>query len=334
MKTVVFSTKQYDREYFDTMNKQFNHELKYFEARMSPETMTLAEGYPAVCAFVHDHLDQDVINHLAGKGLKLIALRCAGFNNVDLKAAETNGVTVTRVPAYSPKAVAEYTIGMIMALNRKYHRAYNRVREGNFALDGLIGFNLCEKAVGILGTGKIGIEVARILNGFGCRILGYDPSPHPDCEKLGVELVDLDTLFTKSDIITLHCPLLKSTERIINRDAIHKMRDGVMLINTSRGALIDTVGVIDALKSKKIGFLGLDVYEEEEKFFFEDLSQQVIEDDVLARLLTFPNVLVTGHQAFFTKRAMHEIAETTLSNMAEYERTGTCQNVVERARTG
>jgi D-lactate dehydrogenase len=252
----------------------------------------------------------------------MIALRSAGFNHVDLGAAASAGIAVARVPAYSPHAVAEHTVALILRLNRKMHRAFNRVREGNFALDGLLGFDLHGKTVGIVGTGKIGEIVARILNGFGCRLLAFDPDPNPACVALGVEYVALDDLFANSDVITLQCPLTPQTHHMVDRDAIARMKPGVMLINTSRGAVVDTSALIAGLKQGRVGSVGLDVYEEEADLFFEDLSNTFIEDDVFARLLTFPNVLITGHQAFFTHEALSAIAETTIANLSAFERDG------------
>lgn len=328
MKVAVFSTKSYDREYLTAANQDGRHELVFFEPRLTAETCPLAAGFSAVCVFVHDRIEETVIRTLAGGGTRLIALRCAGFNNVDLKAAEAAGLTVVRVPAYSPYAVAEHTVGLMLTLNRKLHRAYQRVREGNFSLDGLMGFELREKTVGILGAGKIGACVAAILRGFGCRLAAYDPFPGQEIRSLNVELTGLEELFATSDILTLHCPLNHQTHHVINRESLDRMKDGIMLINTSRGALIDTLAVIDALKRGKIGYLGLDVYEEEEGIFFEDLSDQPIQDDTFARLLTFPNVLITSHQGFFTKTALSKIARTTLDNITEFETSGRCANRV------
>ncbi|MCF7804707.1 MAG: 2-hydroxyacid dehydrogenase [Candidatus Marinimicrobia bacterium] len=328
MKVAVFSTKEYDRRFFDELNEAHEHELTYFEPRLTRETASLANDFPAICAFVNDQLDAGVLLTLKRQGTELIALRSAGFNHVDLEAAEDLDLSVVRVPAYSPEAVAEHTLGLIMALNRKIHRAYARVREGNFSLDGLLGFNLHEQTVGIIGTGKIGIHVAKILNGFGCNILAYDPYPNDEIKSLGGKYVELSELFSESDIVTLHCPLMPATHHIINGDALSQMKQGVMLINTSRGSLIDTQAAIRSLKSGKIGSLGLDVYEEEADLFFEDLSEQVIKDDTFARLLTFPNVIITGHQGFFTKNALKNIAETTLDNISEYEESGDCENTV------
>ena len=318
MKVAVFSAKNYDREFLTAANTS-RHELHLFEPHLSAETAGLAAGFGAVCVFVNDRLDAPVISKLAGSGVRLVALRCAGYNNVDLQAARENGIAVVRVPGYSPYAVAEHTVGLMLALNRKLHRAYNRVREGNLALDGLLGFDMHGKAVGIIGTGKIGTVVARILSGFGCRTLAFDPFPNEADRSVGVSYVKLDELFAQSDIITLHCPLTPENKHMIDGAALQKMQDGIMLINTSRGALIDTIAVIDALKSGKIGYLGLDVYEEEEQIFFEDRSGLIISDDVFSRLLTFPNVIITGHQAFFTREALANIAATTIDNITRFQ---------------
>lgn len=328
MRVAIFSTKPYDREFLCAANEVHGHELVFFEPRLTSETRALAAGFPAICVFVNDQLDASVLTPLAHQGTRLIALRCAGFNNVDLVAARDLGLTVVRVPAYSPHAVAEHTVGLILTLNRKIHRAYARVREGNLALDGLLGFDLHGRTVGVIGTGKIGTVVAHIMMGFGCRLLAYDPVPNADCGALGVRYVSLPQLLADSDIITLHCPLTPETHHLIDARALSQMKSGVMLINTSRGALIDTRAVIDALKSGHIGYLGLDVYEEEADLFFEDLSNRVIHDDVFARLLTFPNVVITGHQAFFTREALSRIAETTLSNITDFEQGRACVNEV------
>lgn len=332
MRVAVFSTKPYDRKFFDSASQGASHELTFLEPRLTAETISLAEGYPAVCVFVNDVLDESVLEQLAAGGTKVVALRCAGFNNVDLPAAERLGIHVVRVPAYSPYAVAEHTVGLMLTLNRKIHRAYNRVREGNFALDGLLGFDLHGRTVGIVGTGQIGMLVSRIMAGFGCRLLGFDVQPNRECEAIGMEYVSLDEVLSRSDIISLHCPLTPETRHLINPQTIGTMKPGVMLINTSRGAVIDSQAVIDGLKSGRIGSLGIDVYEEEAEYFFEDLSQKVIADDVLARLLTFPNVLVTGHQAFFTEEALTEIAATTLRNLSDIEQVGQSQNEITHQR--
>ena len=328
MKVAFFSTKSYERAFFEEANRKTRHDLTYFEARLMLDTVPLAQGETAVCCFVNDQLDADVLSSLSGQGIRLIALRCAGFNHVDLQVAAGLKLVVVRVPAYSPQAVAEHAVGLIMVLNRKIHRAYTRVREGNFSLQGLLGFNLGEQTVGIIGTGKIGVSVARILKGFGCRLLGHDPYPDETFTELGGDYVTLSQLVLESDVISLHCPLTPETHHIINQEVIAGLKPGVMLVNTSRGALIDTRAVIAALKSGKIGSLGLDVYEEEADLFFEDYSEQIIQDDVFARLLTFPNVVVTGHQGFFTRRAMQQITETTLENITEFEKGESCQNQV------
>lgn len=326
MRVAVFSAKPYDRLFLDRANEEYQHDLVFFDTRLSQATVALANGFPAVCVFVNDQLDALVLRTLAQGGTSVVALRCAGFNNVDLRAAQGHQIVVVRVPAYSPHSVAEHTVALILALNRQIHRAYNRVREGNFALDGLLGFDLHGLTVGIIGTGKIGLEVARIMRGFGCRLLAYDLKPHADSERLGIHYVELDDLFAAADILTLHCPLTPQTHHLIDAQATRKMKTGVMLINTSRGALIDTAAITDGLKSGQIGYVGLDVYEEEGDLFFEDLSNLVLQDDVFARLLTFPNVVITGHQAFFTRNALEDIARTTLANLTEWQQLGHCGN--------
>ena len=320
MKVAVFSTKSYDRTFLEAANRAHGHVLFFLEPRLTRETAPLASGYPAVCLFVNDQPNAGVLAELARGGTRLIALRSAGFNHVDLEAARKLGLTVVRVPAYSPHAVAEHTAGLILSLNRRIHRAYARVREGNFALEGLLGFDLYGRTVGIVGTGQIGVCVARIMNGFGCRLVGFDPYPSSECKQLGLEYLPLHDVLSVSDIVTLHCPLTPETHHLIDAAALGRMKPGVMLINTGRGALIDTQAVIETLKSGKIGYLGLDVYEEEANLFFEDLSAQVLQDDVFARLLTFPNVIITGHQGFFTEEALKDIAETTLASITAFER--------------
>jgi D-lactate dehydrogenase len=332
LKVAVFSAKPYDREYLTMANGAHGHRLKFFDTVLSPETCLLARGFEIICPFVNDDANETVLRTLAGQGIRLIALRCAGFNNVDLHAAAQLGVRVVNVPAYSPHSVAEHTVGLILALNRKIHRSYARVREGNFALDGLLGFDLYRRTAGIIGTGKIGRIVARILQGFGCRILAHDAWPSEELEATGLRYVPREELFREADVITLHCPLTADTHHSIDATALHLMKQGVMLINTSRGALIDTRAVIAALKSGKVGYLGLDVYEEEADLFFENLSSQVIQDDVFARLLTFPNVIVTGHQGFFTAEALSHIAETTLANITAFARGQSLENEVTSDR--
>lgn len=318
MRVAVFSAKPYDVTFLTAANRG-RHALQFLEARLVRDTAPLAAGFPAVCAFVNDPLDAEVLARLAAGGTRLVALRSAGYNNVDLEAAAALGLTVTRVPAYSPHAVAEHTVALILVLNRKIHRAWARVREGNFALDGLLGFDLVGRTAGVVGTGKIGAAVARILAGFGCRVLAFDPVPAPECVALGVSYVPLPELLAAADIVTLHCPLTPDTRHLIDHNALARMKPGAMLIDTGRGALVDTPAVIDALKSGHLGHLGLDVYEEEAALFFEDRSWRVLQDDVFARLLTFPNVIVTGHQGFFTAEALTAIAETTLQSVSEFE---------------
>ena len=328
MKTAVFSTKTYDQQHLEFANEQHGHDLHFFESKLNRRNLPLARGYPCVCVFVNDVVDAHVLLQLKEGGTQLVALRSAGYNHVDLKAAEQLGITVVRVPAYSPEAVAEHTIALLLALSRKTHKAYNRVREGNFSLEGLLGFNLSGSVVGVIGTGKIGEAASRILNGFGCELLGYDLRPNPNCQALGMKYTSLDELIRESDIITLHCPLTPDTCHLINAESISKMKRGVTILNTSRGALVDAHAVLAGLKSGQIGYLGLDVYEEEADIFFEDLSNQIIQDDVLTRLFTLPNVLITGHQGFFTKEAMQNIASTTLENISEFEESGSCKNEV------
>ena len=330
MKVAVFSTKQYDRASLEDANAG-RHELHYLEPHLDEATAPLARGHDAICAFVNDKLDAHVLEALAAGGVRLVALRCAGFNNVDIAASQRLGIAVVRVPAYSPHAVAEHTVALMLALNRKLHRAYNRVREGNFALEGLLGFDLYGRTAGVIGTGKIGAVAARILLGFGCDVLAFDPYPDEGCRALGVRYVSLDDLLGASDIVTLHCPLTAGNHHLINADALAKMKTGVMLINTSRGGLLNTRAVIDALKSGKIANLGLDVYEEESELFFEDLSGTILRDDIFTRLLTFPNVIITGHQGFFTREALANIASTTIENITEFETTGASANAVTAA---
>ncbi|MCC5991104.1 MAG: 2-hydroxyacid dehydrogenase [Rhodobacteraceae bacterium] len=322
MRIDIFSAKPHDLVFLSDAASGTDLSLQFHEARLNADTARLAEGAQAVCAFVNDDLGAEVVGALSAMGVRLIALRSAGFNHVDLRAAQQAGITVARVPAYSPHAVAEHTLALILTLNRKTHRAFNRVREGNFALDGLMGFDINGKVAGIVGTGLIGTVLARILKGFGCEVLASDPQPSAECEAQGVRYVDMAELLSRSDIITLQCPLTPATHHLINDQAIARMKPGVMLVNTSRGAVVDTRAVIRGLKSGQIGALGLDVYEEEGDLFFEDLSQSYIADDVFARLLTFPNVLITGHQGFFTREALRAIAETTIANITSFQRDG------------
>ncbi|MEX2185214.1 MAG: 2-hydroxyacid dehydrogenase [Pirellulales bacterium] len=329
MNVAFFGTRAYDRAAFDAANVRFAHAIHFLEPRLTSQTAPLADGFPAVCSFVNDRVDAEVVARLAKGSTRLIALRCAGFNHVDLSACRAANIAVVRVPAYSPHAVAEHALALMLALNRKTHRAYNRVREGNFALDGLTGFDMHGRTAGVVGTGKIGACVVRLLRGFGCRVLAFDVAENADCVDAGAEYVPLAELLGTCDIVSLHCPLLPTTRHIIDERSLAQMKRGVMLVNTSRGGLLDARAVIDALKSGQVGFLGIDVYEEEEGMFFEDQSATGIRDDVLARLTTFPNVLVTGHQAFLTADALANIAETTLANISCVERGEICANRIE-----
>lgn len=317
MKIAFFSTQPYDKEYFELYNRQ--HTITYFEAQLNSQTVNLAKGYTAICVFVNDQLTEAVINELAKIGVRIIALRCAGFNNVYMQAAKESNITVVRVPAYSPHAVAEHALALIMTLNRKTHKAYNRVREGNFSLDRLTGFDIYGKTVGIIGTGKIGQCFATIMLGLGCRVIAFDIIANKDLEAAGVEYLPLLDLLSQSDIVSLHCPLTEQTKHLINHQTLTGMKDGAMLINTSRGALINTSDVIDALKKGKIGYLGIDVYEQEANLFFHDLSENIIQDDLIMRLLSFSNVLITSHQGFLTIEALTQIALITLKNISDFE---------------
>jgi D-lactate dehydrogenase len=329
MKTAVFSTKPYDREFLEKANESAGLELTFFESRLNSNTVKLAEGFESICVFVNDQLDASVLIGLKKVGVKHIALRCAGFNNVDIASAEELGLTVTRVPAYSPYAIAEHAVALMLSLNRKIYWAHSRVRDGNYSLDGLLGFDLHGKTVGIVGTGKIGQCLAEALHGFGCRLLGVDRYENERCKEIGMEYVPFEQVLGEADIISLHCPLLPETHYLIDSEAVARMKRGVMIINTSRGGLIDTKAVIDGLKSGKIGYMGLDVYEEEEGLFFEDKTFEMRLDDAFARLTTFPNVIITGHQAYFTREAVASIAETTLANLAAFENGEELANAVK-----
>jgi D-lactate dehydrogenase len=321
MKIAIFDAHRYERATFTAANAHFEYDLTYFETRLTSHTTPLATGFEVVCSFVNDQLDAGTLAALYGEGVRLVALRCAGYNHVDLPAALRLGLPVVRVPEYSPYAVAEHAVSLILALNRKTHRAYNRVREANFSLEGLVGFDLRGKTVGIIGTGKIGAVLGQIMFGFGCKLLAYDVQPNERLrEELGVRYVDLAELYGLADIISLHVPLTPKTQHLIDSAALSRMKRGVMLINTGRGALLDSRALIAALKTGHVGAAGLDVYEEEEGIFFQNLSDQVLQDDVLARLLTFPNVLITSHQAFLTCEALTNIAETTLASVRAFER--------------
>ncbi|AMB75932.1 2-hydroxyacid dehydrogenase [Pantoea ananatis] len=328
MKIAVYSTKHYDQKYLEQVNQQYGFELVFFDFLLSESTAKTAVDCDAVCIFVNDDGSRPALEELAGLGVRYIALRCAGFNNVDLDAAAELGLQVVRVPAYSPEAVAEHAVGLMMTLNRRIHRAYQRTRDANFSLDGLTGFNMHNKTAGIIGTGKIGIATLRILKGFGMRLLAFDPYPSEQALALGAEYVDLKTLFAESHVISLHCPLTAENHHLLNAQAFSQMRDGVMIINTSRGGLIDSQAAIDALKQQKIGALGMDVYENERDLFFEDKSNDVIQDDVFRRLSACHNVLFTGHQAFLTAEALTAISDTTLENLSQLNRGETCQNRV------
>jgi len=322
MRIAVYSTRAYDRRFLEEANASSHHELVFLEPRLDGSTAAAAVGAQAVCAFVNDQLNSKVLSGLHALDVRLVVLRSAGFNHVDLQAAADLGLAVGRVPEYSPHAVAEHTVALVLTLNRKIHRAWARVREGNFALEGLLGFDLHGRTVGVLGTGKIGRCFARIMLGFGCRVLACDPKPHSEALAMGVQYVDLPELLAESDILSLHCPLTPQTHHLIDAAALAQMKPGAMVLNTSRGAVVDTPAVIVALKSGQLGSLGLDVYEEEADLFFRDLSGTAIADDVFARLLTFPNVVVTGHQAFFTEDALRAIAEKTLANIDSFVATG------------
>ncbi|ERN43133.1 lactate dehydrogenase [Rubidibacter lacunae KORDI 51-2] len=328
MKVAMFSTKRYDRTFFDAANRD-RHEITYFEPRLTASTAPLAERYPAVCAFINDELDAATLKILAAGNTRTIALRSAGFNNVDLPEAKALGMNVVRVPAYSPYAVAEHAVGLVLTLNRKLHRAYSRVRDDNFALDGLLGFDLHGATVGIVGTGKIGRCFACIMQGFGCKLLAYDVYQNPECLEMGIEYVELPELLGRSDIISLHCPLTENTHHLVNDETIALFKPGVMLINTSRGALIDTAAAIQGIKSGQIGYLGIDVYEREADIFFEDLSDEVLHDDVFQLLQSFSNVVITAHQAFFTRNALEAISSTTLANLDDIEQGRSCANEVK-----
>lgn len=328
MKTIVFDIHTFEKPLFAELNGQYSHELSFVELRLNEQTVHLALGYPVVCCFAHDKLNASVLKALKEGGTRLVALRSAGFNHVDLRAAAELGLKVVRVPAYSPNAIAEHAVALILALNRKICRASARVHDLNFSLDGLVGFDLNGRTVGVLGAGRIGSVFARIMKGFGCRVLIHDLLVDEELRGLGVAYVTKDEVLAQSDIISLHLPLSQSSKHIIDGAAIEKMKKGVMLINTSRGALIDTKALIEALKTSKIGFAGLDVYEEEENIFFQDLSSSILQDDVLARLMTFPNVLITAHQAFLTEDALRNIISTTLSSIDAFERGRALENEV------
>jgi len=327
-KIAVFSAKPYDKTYLQNAAAGTDLDFHFFEDALSEELAQWLHDFKAVCLFVNDKADRPVIEALAAQNIRMIALRCAGFNNVDLQAAEDHGIQVARVPAYSPYAVAEHTLAMILTLNRKTHRAYNRVRENNFSLNGLMGFDLNGKTVGVIGTGKIGSIFCSIMKGLNCKVIAYDPYPNEELRRTGIHYVPIETLLSSADIISLQCPLSPETHHMINTATIAQMKKGVMLINTSRGGLIHTEALIAGLKSRTIGYLGIDVYEQEEHLFFNDLSDEIIEDDDIMRLITFPNVLITSHQAFFTDNAMTNIADTTVHNIRQFLQAETLENRV------
>lgn len=330
IKLALYSTKSYDKEYFERFKPSDEVEVRYFKASLNEDTTELAKGYDAVCVFVNDEINRPVLKHLKEHGTKVVALRCAGFNNIDLEAADEFGIKVVRVPAYSPNAVAEHATALILTLNRKTHKAYNRVRESNFSLERLTGFNLQRKTVGVVGTGKIGKAFCEIMLGFGTNVIAYDLYPDEGLKSKGVKYTSIDELFGQSDIISLHCPLTPETKHMINKESFKKMKDGVMIINTSRGALIDTKAAIKALKKRKLGYLGIDVYEQEENLFFHDHSENIIEDEVIMRLISFPNVLITSHQAFFTSEALEQITATTYQNILDFEMGKELKNEVKK----
>ena len=317
-RVIFFDIKDYDKEFFKKYGKDYDFEMTFLQVRLSEETAHLTKGYDVVCAFTNDDINKETIDLISENGIKLLAMRCAGFNNVSLKDIH-NRFKVVRVPAYSPHAIAEYTVGLILAINRKIHKAYVRTREGNFSINGLMGIDLYQKTAGIIGTGKIGQILIKMLKGFDMNVIAYDPFPNQKiADELGFKYVNLDELYAEADVISLNCPLTKETKYMINRRSMLKMKDGVMIVNTGRGALIDSVDLVEALKDKKVGAAALDVYEEEEEYFFEDKSSQVIEDDILGRLLSFHNVLMTSHQAYFTKEAVEAITVTTLNNIKAF----------------
>lgn len=330
IKIAFFDTKEYDKTLFDEYNKNYGYEITYLESKLNAETAPLARGFDAICIFVNDVVDEKTISILKDCGVKLIALRCAGFNNVDMDHM-ADGITVVRVPAYSPYAVAEHTVALLLSIDRKIYKAYQRTKKYNFSLNGLLGFDIHGKTVGVIGTGKIGKVFIQIMKGFGARVLAYDMYPDEKAsQEIGYEYVSLDTLYQNSDIISLHCPLTKETNKIINAESIEKMKNGVILLNTSRGKLIDTDSLIKKLSEGQIGGVGLDVYEDEEEFFLNDMSNSYIRDKDLSILLSMPNVVITSHQAFFTKEALNKIASDTCENIKEYFETGTCTNEVKK----
>jgi len=331
MNIAVFSAKSYDREYLGAANRSSDHKIAFYDTRLMSDTVPLAAGCDVVCAFVNDRLDAEVITLLSAGGTRLIAMRCAGYNNVDLYSAASHGVTVVSVPSYSPHAVAEHAIALLLTLNRRIHQAHDRVRRGDFTLDGLIGFDLHGKTAGLVGTGRIGTITGQILQGFGCRVLASDPFPPAEAKAAGFSFCELDELLAQSDIVSLHCPLIPATRHIINAARLARMKRGATLINTSRGALIDTPAAIDALESGQLGRLGLDVYENEACFFYDDHSERPLPDATLARLIALPNVLLTGHQGFLTHEALTNIAETTFQSINDFAAGRPCSKALRPA---
>ncbi|ABE56325.1 D-isomer specific 2-hydroxyacid dehydrogenase, NAD-binding [Shewanella denitrificans OS217] len=326
MKIGFFSAKHYDIVHFSAINKDFGAHIEYFDSRICMQNAKLAQGFEVVCAFVNDSLCEEVLIELAKGGTKILAMRCAGVNNVDLLAAQRLGITVVNVPAYSPESVAEHSIALMLTLNRKIHKAYHRTRDSNFDLNGLVGFNMQGKTVGVIGTGKIGLATIKILLGFGCKVLAFDPYPNQAVIDLGISYIELDSLYAQSDIISLHCPQTKDNHHLLNNNSFAKMKPGVMIINTSRGGLLNAFDAMEALKTGKIGALGLDVYENEKGLFFEDKSNEIMQDDVFSRLSACHNVIFTGHQAFLTEEALNAIAETTLTNIQTLAAGQVCGN--------
>jgi D-lactate dehydrogenase len=328
MKVAVFGTQFYERDYFNKYNSNNKHELVFFEEPLNTTTADLTKGFSAVCIFVTDRIDKKCIEKIEKLGVKLIVLRSAGFNNVDIESAKANNIKVLRVPAYSPQAVAEHAVALILTLNRKTHKAYNQVRDNNFSLQHLMGFNLFGKTIGIVGTGKIGRVFCNIMLGFGCKIMAYDIKENDDLKQKGVQYKTFDELLSESDIISIHCPLTPKTRHLFDKKAFDKIKKGMMIINTSRGEIINTEDAIEGLKSEQIGYLGIDVYENERDLFFKDYSQSIIQDDTFERLLSFHNVLITPHQAFYTHEAVTEIAKITLKNFSDFEENKTLENEV------
>jgi D-lactate dehydrogenase len=329
MKVAIFSTHSYDRDFFEKFNKSEKTQLTYFETSLNRDTANLSRDFEAVCIFVNDKIDAKTAHILSKNGVKLIVLRCAGFNNIDLEAAEKYHLKILRVPAYSPNAIAEHAVALILTLNRKTHKAYNRIRENNFSLDNLTGFNLAGKTVGVIGTGRIGMTFCKIMSGFGCKVIAFDTIKSDEVIEMGSEYKTLNEIWEYSDIISLHCPLTPETHHLINENTFEKMKHGVMLINTSRGAVINTKDAINALKNGKLGYLGIDVYEQEEHLFFRDLSESIVQDDTIIRLMSFPNVLITAHQGFFTNEALEQITTITLKNIEDFEKGNFLENEVK-----